>query len=82
MSVSRTMLEASKGGCRHMPVHASICRQMPIRRWLTRTHQARKPYFGLLSSTSGSHVAISGNTVISAMHSTIMQKNGIEAYAT
>ena len=50
-------------------------RQSPLR---AGTH----PYFGLLSSTSGSHVAISGNTVISAMHSTIMQKNGIDAQAT
>ena len=39
-----------------------------------------QPY--LARTMSGSHVAIPGNTVISAMHSTIMKKNGIDAYAT
>lgn len=34
------------------------------------------------TSKSGSQVASSGNTVISAMHSTIMKKNGSEASAT
>jgi hypothetical protein len=34
------------------------------------------------TSASGSQVASSGNTVISAMHSTIMKKNGSEASAT
>ena len=33
-------------------------------------------------TTSGSHVAIPGNTVISAMASTIRPKNGSDAQAT
>jgi hypothetical protein len=39
-------------------------------------------YFGVARSTSGAHVTIPGNTVIRAMHNTIMQKKGIEAQAT
>ena len=36
----------------------------------------------LRSATSGNHVTISGNTVINAIASTIMKKNGIDARAT
>ena len=43
------------------------------------SQQPASGYFACVISTSGSQVAISGNTVISAIASTIMQKNGIEA---
>ncbi len=33
-------------------------------------------------TVSGSHVAMPGNTVMSAMHTSMRQKNGIDAYAT
>lgn len=42
----------------------------------------RNYFFVTPTSASGSQVASSGNTVISAMHSTIMKKNGSEASAT
>jgi peptidoglycan/xylan/chitin deacetylase (PgdA/CDA1 family) len=42
----------------------------------------RDYFFVTPTRASGSQVASSGNTVISAMHSTIMKKNGSEASAT